>query len=476
MKLRDKVLNKWDEEIYPKQQEVVIQPEDVGETVAVATPVEEVSTEFVDPEAMPEAFIAKPEAASTETPEENTFISKEDAASANPFSGGFYQTQMERMNADIKPETPEEKYKREKMERTRSTLFSLTDGIAHLFNIWGTAGGAQAMDISNMTEAHRKRMDIAKEARDRNSDAYNRQLFQALAMDRKEDIEKQVRLQAKEEKDKQWAYQIEQDKKKEELDREALAQRKKEFELTLQLKEANLELDKKKTESQINVDKARIGQLGAQSRSYKLKTPEGKNVDYTAEEFYIQFDVPYGNTTVKEGVVLNVPKSLKKDFVANVFNKMIEVATINDDKRRSQIEAGEKSSVQMIREEFDSYSEGSLEPSSSKMETAMLSHAASLGLQEYMVSESNRINAAYLKHLSQPDRTEAIAPQNIIVPMEDEPELPDPSVLKGRKKKEAEKKKAEMEQLIEEEEKRKEEEAAKKLAQEAFDRGIKVID
>lgn len=72
----------------------------------------------------------------------------------------------------------------------------------------------------------------------------------------------------------------------------------------------------------------------------------------------------------------------------------------------------------MIRETFENFSEGSFEPTSSKMETAMLTHAANLGLQGFIDAQATRISRAYIKHLDKPDRTEGLGAHNIQTPIQ----------------------------------------------------------
>ena len=121
--------------------------------------------------------------APTETPIEVEQPLEIERVETNPFKEGFYLTTAQTLFKEDAPETEEEREQRKKRERARNTLFNFADIGAHIANMWGTQGGASSIDVSSMTDAHRKRMDIAKENRDRNKDAYRRSMFQAIAMD-----------------------------------------------------------------------------------------------------------------------------------------------------------------------------------------------------------------------------------------------------------------------------------------------------
>lgn len=336
----------------------------------------------------------------------------------NPFKPGFYETAFGKLNKDIVPETEEEKYIREKREYSRNRLFNFADIGAHIANMWGAQGGATAIDVSSMTDAHRKRMDIAKEARDRNNDAYSRGMFQALAMDQQTNVAEQARAQKAAERQEDISYREKQDEQKLEQQRQANAMALLKLDRDMMFKEAKLELDEKKNARDEKVANARVGQLNAQARSYSLKTPEGKSVTYTPTNYYIEYDSTFNGVPVKKPLVVEIPKELKGSYVSIVFNKMVEVAQVRDDERTTALREGEKSNEQMIRETFAGFSEGSQEPTSSKMETAMLTHAASLGLQGFMDDQARRMTKSYINHLDKPDRTEGVSVHNIEVPIE----------------------------------------------------------
>ena len=336
----------------------------------------------------------------------------------NPFKPGFYETAFGKLNKDIVPETEEEKYIREKREYSRNRLFNFADIGAHIANMWGAQGGATAIDVSSMTDAHRKRMDIAKEARDRNNDAYSRGMFQALAMDRQENVAEQARLDRKKEREEDITFRDKQYEDTLEQRRYSNAMEEKKLEMDLLFKEAGLELQKNQDARAERESKARIGQMNAQARSYNLKTAEGKPITYTPTNYYIEYDSTFNGVPVKKPLVVEIPKELKGSYVSIVFNKMVEVAQVRDDERTTALREGEKSNEQMIRETFAGFSEGSLEPTSSKMETAMLTHAASLGLQGFMDDQARRMTKSYINHLDKPDRTEGVSVHNIEVPIE----------------------------------------------------------
>ena len=82
------------------------------------------------------------------------------------------------------------------------------------------------------------------------------------------------------------------------------------------------------------VANARIGQqLGAQSRSYKLTTPDGKNLTYTPQPYAFEYDSEYNGVPIKKTMVLEVPKELKGSFISIVYNEMVDSAQKLDDER-----------------------------------------------------------------------------------------------------------------------------------------------
>ena len=186
-------------------------------------------------------------------------------------------------------------------------------------------------------------------------------------------------------------------------------------------KEHNLTLAKSKDARDEKVANARIAQLGAPSRYYNLTTPDGKKLTYTSQPYAFEYDSDYNGVSVKKTMIVEVPKELKGSFISTVYNEMVTHAQKLDDERTTALAEGEKTNVQMIRETFESFSEGSFEPTSSKMETAMLTHAANLGLQGFIDTQATRISRAYIKHLDKPDRTEGVGAHNIQTPMQPVP-------------------------------------------------------
>lgn len=357
--------------------------------------------------------------APTETPLEVEQPLEVERVETNPFKEGFYQTTAQTLFKEDAPETEEERIKRKKRERARNILFNFADIGAHIANMWGTQGGASSIDVSSMTDAHRKRMDIAKENRDRNKDAYKRSMFQAISMDQQANVAEQARLQQRADRKEDITYRDKQDEIKLDQQRWENSFKENQLEQELSFKEAHLELAQSNNKREELLNKARLGQIAAQT--YKLTTPEGKNLTYTPQPYAFEYQSDYNGVPVKKTMIIEVPKELKGSFISIVYNKMVTHAQKLDDERTTALAAGEKTNVKMIRETFEGFSGGSLEPTSSKMETAMLTHAANLGLQGFIDEQATRISRAYIKHLDKPDRTEGLGAHNIQTPIQPVP-------------------------------------------------------
>ena len=297
--------------------------------------------------------------APTETPIEVEQPLEVERVETNPFKEGFYLTTAQTLFKEDAPETEEEREQRKKRERARNTLFNFADIGAHIANMWGTQGGASSIDVSSMTDAHRKRMDIAKENRDRNKDAYRRSMYQAIAMDQQANVAEQARLQQRSDRKEDITFRDKQYEDK--LDQQRWENSFKEHQLKQEefFKEHNLTLAKSKDARDEKVANARVAQLVAQSRSYKLTTPDGKKLTYTSQPYAFEYDSDYNGVSVKKTMIVEVPKELKGSFISTVYNEMVTHAQKLDDERTTALAEGEKTNVQMIRETFESFSEGS---------------------------------------------------------------------------------------------------------------------
>lgn len=74
-----------------------------------------------------------------------------------------------------RPETKEEREKRERRERRNTMFAALGDGISALSNLYFTTKGAPNMydPSSSLSEASRKRIELARQAREKEREAYN---------------------------------------------------------------------------------------------------------------------------------------------------------------------------------------------------------------------------------------------------------------------------------------------------------------
>lgn len=432
MSLVDDLKKKWESALNPepyfqeKAEEALVGPkedkamrafnESSAPTVAEVPQENQAQQVELAPEVVGNPTVMK---APTETPLEVEQPLEIERVERNPFKEGFYQTTAQTLFKEDAPETEEEREQRKKRERARNILFSFADIGAHIANMWGTQGGASSIDVSSMTDAHRKRMDIAKENRDRNKDAYRRSMFQAMAMDQQANVAEQARLEQLAQYKERRSDELKRNEEKLEQQRWENAFKENQLEQELYFKENSLTLAQSKDEREEQLQKARLGLIQAQT--YNLKTPDGKNLTYNPQPYAFEYQSDYNGVPVKKTMIVEVPKELKSSFISIVYNEMVAVAQKLDDERTTALAAGEQTNIDMIRKTFEGFAEGSLETTSSKMETAMLSHAASLGMQAFISAQASRISRSYIKHLYKPDRTEALGAHNIQTPVQPVP-------------------------------------------------------
>lgn len=342
----------------------------------------------------------------------------EEEVETNPFEGGFYEQSYDRLNHDIIPETREEMEKRERRERSRNTIFNLADGFAHIFNIWGASGGAQAMDISSMSDAHRKRMDIAREVRDRNKDAYTRGKFQALSMDRQDLMKQKAQEQAERAEKIKFDYKKEQDAINLRIKLEDQATKEASAKSLIAARESGIELKEKEFDLKKDKNKAEINRINQQAKTYEAKLPSGKKANVKMKSYYYEIDATVGGGKAKVPLAIEVADAHKEDYTSLVFNEMVRLAKIKDDERKTALREGEITNSERIRNEFDKASQG-LESTTSVKESMVRSYAAEMGLGDFMVETANRINTTYFGTLDNPDRQEGVNAQPIKIPMEE---------------------------------------------------------
>ena len=329
-----------------------------------------------------------------------TAIEAEVEGEANPFSTGVYQRLARLQNQAIAPETPEEQLAREKRERSRNTIFNISDGLAHIANIWGTAGGAQAMDISSTSDAHRKSMDYAKQVRDRNREVWNRANMEGTMADR-EELRYKERT-AKEER--AWNRQIEQDNITNKRNAEADARANANLKLHEDAAAYNIKITDKKMDLAEKESKSKLANDFARTNAYVAKTLGGKTVNFKTKPFYLERKKKkLGGKEFYEGIIAEVPEELNDSFVTNVFNHLADLADVQEQERRTK--TGEKIvRKNRIREAFDNYIRGTNEPSANVMKQVILLHAKDLGAEQYILDKANQYMDDYLRNLARNDK------------------------------------------------------------------------
>lgn len=227
-------------------------------------------------------------------------------ADVNPFAAenrGFYSTMYGQLFGDNAPETPEEKSKREKRERSRSVIAALGDGLSSIANIWGSTQGATTMNLTSLSEANRRRYEYADNLRRKNEDTWKHGILQARIGDMN------LRRQDAAAKAQAARWKQEQNYKAQKDTRDFLAkQAESEDKKMQQLFDNNLAIEKLAEQKRTNKTRESIGWANANTAKERANKPK-----------MAQFSVGSGNT-------VDVPDDNKYMFAADVYRKLVEAS------------------------------------------------------------------------------------------------------------------------------------------------------
>lgn len=228
----------------------------------------------------------------------------------NPFANenkGFYSTMYDTMFAGGRPETEQEKAKRERRERANMNISALGDSLAHVANIWGATQGATPARLSSLAGAQRARYDYADRLRRDNEQSWKRGAYQARIADMSTRKQEQANKAAIEQANRNYAYKIYRDEVADE-------------------QKANKQLYDEEQAAKLWDYKTKI--LNETQRSNKVKESISSMNAATSRErnAILRENKANGKPTktvsfaLSDGKAIDVPESLKNDYIADVFD------------------------------------------------------------------------------------------------------------------------------------------------------------
>lgn len=225
---------------------------------------------------------------------------------------GFYTQTYRQMFGDVQPESEQDKAKRLKREKSRETIANLSDALANVANIWGTIKGADPIKLSSLSEANRKRYEYALNHRKQNDDVYRRGLMQAMQSDI-QDSKQQARHEATQ---AQQQREYERKLNKDAADAEF---KRRDWLYHADRNAAKDKLDADKFSHQKEQDKirARISQQNANTAAQRVRALEARTSGTGAGKM-TEF-------AMSDGSVVSIPKSLEKDYYADVYDAIARV-------------------------------------------------------------------------------------------------------------------------------------------------------